>query len=402
MTEIIEEKTKPVVDRTLFYDQADGLVDEASILDVLDEELKQHGYAGPTNIARLTYLVTFSRTLDRPCSLVIKGPSSSGKSFALDAALRYVVPSAYKYVSGMSDMALVHSGWDLRGRHLVIGEAAGMSDGRGRTYTRQLMSDGNIVYATVQQTKEGHSGKELPKVQGPAGVIMTTTAPMLHPEDETRFLSVHINQSPERIRETLIAQARGEIRKPSAEHLSRWHALHEFCFTGCQSAYIPFLPELAASLPVGDHRVFRDFQQVKSLIGAHALLHQGRRESKGKQVIATIFDYAKVYELVQEPLSQGLRVSVAPHIRDVVVAVTACSSEPGNEGGVSQGAVARHMGRNPSVVSRNIRAAIALGYVKNHGYSGPGNEALLVPGETMLPSSEVLPSPAELHALVRR
>lgn len=403
MSKIIEiEKSSPAVDRSSLFDQADGLVLEASILDVLHEDLKQHGFAGPTDVPRLIYLATYSRALDRLCSVVVKGPSSSGKSFAAEAALRYVPASAYKYVSGLSDMALVHSGWDLRHKHLVIGEAAGMADGRGRTFMRQLMSEGSVVYATVQQTRDGHSGEELPKVEGPAGVIMTTTAQLLHPEDETRFLSVHMNQSPERVRETLVAQARGEIRKPSPEHLARWHALHEWCFSGFKSVHIPYLAELAAALPVGDHRVFRDFEQVKSLISSHTLLHQGTRDEYKGQAVASLFDYAKVYELVQEPLSQGLRTSVPPHIRDVVMAVMACLEAPGNQDGVSQSTVARCMSRNPSVVSRNIKAALALGYVKNRNPSGPGREALLVLGDYNLPNQQVLPPPEELGAGYRR
>jgi hypothetical protein len=389
--------SSPVVDRLELQRRADGLVDENSILDVLHEDLKWHGYAGSTNIAKLVYLATFSRALDRPCSVVIKGPTSSGKSFAMEAALRYVIPAAYKYVSGMSEMALVHSGWDLRGMHLVIGEAAGMAEGRGRTFLRQLMSEGSVVYATVQQGKDGHHGEETPKVQGPAGVIMTTTAPMLHPEDDSRFLSVHMNQSPERVKETLLAQARDEVRRPTEENLSRWHALHQFCYTGYTLSHIPFLEELAAALPTGDHRVFRDFQQVQSLLKAHALLHQETRPIYKERVIVTLDDYDQVYALVQEPLSQGLRATVAPHIRDVVLAVNACLVGKGGEQGVSQNEVAQHMARNPSVVSRNIRAAIALGYIRNLNPSGQGREALLVRGNLDLPSNQVLPTPEELR-----
>jgi hypothetical protein len=401
LDERTEKKDQNTVDRNVLLERTKGLAAEKSILDTLHDELKRHGYAGPTSIPRLVYLATFSRGLDRPCSLVLKGPSSSGKSFALEAALRYVAPSAYKYVSGMSEMALVNSGWDLRGMHLVIGEAAGMAQGRGRTFLRQLMSDGSVTYATVRQTKDGHRGEEVPKVQGPAGVIMTTTAQMLHPEDDTRFLSLHMDQSPERVRETLLIQAKDEASRPSDEELERWHALHEYCFTGVRLAYIPFSAQLAEMLPTGDHRVFRDFQQVQSLIKSHALLHKHSRQVYKERVIATPEDYAQVYALVEPALSQGLRAAVSPHIREIVETVDFCLEIPGNENGVSQSEVAQRMARNPSVVSRNVRAAIALGYIKNLNPSGPGREALLVRGNLDLPSNRVLPSPEELRAVLQ-
>ena len=61
-------------------------------------------------------------------------------------------------------------------------------------FIRQLLSEGEVRYATVQSTADGIVGKDLPKVEGPAGLIMTTTANALHPEDESRMLSVHIDE----------------------------------------------------------------------------------------------------------------------------------------------------------------------------------------------------------------
>jgi hypothetical protein len=124
-----------------------------------------------------------------------------------------------------------------------------------------------------------------------------------------------------------------------------------------------------------------------------------------ERVIANLNDYAQVYSLVEEPLSQGLRATVPPHIREVVEAVNHCLEQRGkeqrdNENGVSQREVAELMARNPSVVSRNIRAAIALGYVKNLNPPGPGKEAILVRGSVPLPSNRVLPSPDELCAII--
>jgi hypothetical protein len=110
--------------------------------------------------------------------------------------------------SGMSDKALVHSNHiDLRHKHLIIPEAAGLADGNGRAFLRQLLSEGSLSYLTVEKTKDGRNGgEELPPILGPTGLIMTTTAPVLHPEDETRLLSVQIDQSPERMRQTLLAK----------------------------------------------------------------------------------------------------------------------------------------------------------------------------------------------------
>jgi hypothetical protein len=54
-----------------------------SILSVLDQDLKKYGFAGSTNIPLTIFLATYTRIFPQPVSVVIKGPSSSGKSFAL-------------------------------------------------------------------------------------------------------------------------------------------------------------------------------------------------------------------------------------------------------------------------------------------------------------------------------
>lgn len=392
------------VDRSKLYDLSEGMADEQSILSLLDKDLKRFGYAGSTTPALLTYLATYTRTLDRPCSLVIKGPSGSGKSFASHAAFRYVPDEAYVFTSGMSDMSLLYSDWDLAHKHLFIGEAAGFSGGRGRTFLRQLMSEGVVKYQTVQHTKDGHRGEALPEIKGPVGVIMTTTAAEIHPEDETRYLSYQMDQSPERIRETLMSQARNGISKPTEEHLARWKAHHEYCSTGLRNAIIPFLDEIAEALPTSDHRVFRDFQQVQSLIKGHAIMQQGTRKNWKGSVIAAIPDYAAVYSLVEKSLAEGLKATVEPHIQEIVSAVTDWfeTHDVNDFQGVSQQTIAEKMGRNPSIVSRNAGVAIARGYLKNLNPRGRGNEARLIPGDIKLPSRRVLPTVEELEMAIHQ
>lgn len=196
------------------FDRCKELVNVTSVLDELDKEIRKRGFAGPTDIPKLAYLVFVTGMLERPVSLVIKGPSGSGKSFSLDAALKFVPSSAYERFAGMSEKAIVYlKGLDLKHRHLVIGEASGLADGNGRTLLRQLLSEGQVRYATVQSTDKGHVGAELPVLEGPTGLVMTTTATDLHPEDENRMLSVNTIESPEQIAEALMAQAMGIDQK---------------------------------------------------------------------------------------------------------------------------------------------------------------------------------------------
>src|SRR6185312_5793885 len=145
--------------RESLLEQCTDLARSQSILAELDSDLRKHGFAGPTNIPQIVFLATYTRMFSHPVSVVIKGPSSSGKSFALHAGLRHVPKSAYEEFHGLSEKALVYADkLKLKHRYLVVQEAAGLASGNGRTFLRQLLSEGQVRYMTVQNTKDGNVG----------------------------------------------------------------------------------------------------------------------------------------------------------------------------------------------------------------------------------------------------
>ena len=136
-------------------------------------------------------------------------------------------------------------------------------------------------------------------------------------------------------------------------------------------------------------------------------MHQFRRErTEGGTIIATLEDYAAVYRLVAQSLAEGLEAEVPERIRQLVETVGELLKE--NEkrrdrefafgrNYVSQIQIAKKLGRDQSVVSRNVAAAIEAGYLVNEA-PGQGREAQLIVGERQLPSGAVLPDPRELAA----
>jgi hypothetical protein len=57
---------------------------------------------------KLLYLATTSRLFARPVSVAVKGPSSGGKSFTVERALRFHPPLAYHEMTGMSERGLIY------------------------------------------------------------------------------------------------------------------------------------------------------------------------------------------------------------------------------------------------------------------------------------------------------
>jgi len=382
-------------DRNRFFDNTGLLFSEGNVLTKLDGSLRKHGFAGSTSIPKLILLASYTALLDKPVSVVIKGTSGSGKSFSLQAGLRYLPTEAYVQFHGMSDKALVYAtGLDLKHKTLVIQEAAGLAEGNGRAFLRQLLSEGSVSYLTVAKTSNGHEGRELQSVQGPTNLFMTTTANALHTEDETRMISVYPDQSSDQIRQALMMQALGSVSQPTKEELAQWHALYRHVALQNRKVIIPFKEAIIRQLPLTHHRILRDMAKVFSLIEAHALLEQSNRDWYNDHIKATPQDYEAVFDLVSVPLANGLHQSVPNHIRAVVEAVGALHAAGVER--ITFSSVADALQINLSTASRNLGYAIAEEYVVNHK-PGKGRDAMLVPGPRALPNSQLLPSPDTLR-----
>lgn len=377
------------------------LASQTSILDNVEQELRRQGFTGSADLPKLVFLCLNTRLFRRPVSLVIKGPSGSGKSFALGAGLQFLPDGAYEEFSGMSEKALIyHEGLNLKHKYLVIGEAAGLAEGNGRAFLRQLLSEGRIRYATVESTSNGIAAKNLKPIEGPTGLLMTTTANALHPEDESRMLSYHLDESPERIQEVLLQQAIGNQAMKVPLESEPWFALQDFIEAGEKRVQLPFARELAKHLPNTHFRVMRDFPQVLALIQAHALLHQCTRErDETGAIIATIDDYSAVHTLINDSLSQGLEEAVPTSIREIVEKVRELQSPeptcPWERIGVTQTQLADALKRDQSVISRNARKAVGQGFLIDLS-PGQGRKAMLILGDRVLPAGTVLPAPDEI------
>ena len=68
----------------------------------------------------------------------------------------------------MSERALAYSDEPLRHRFLVLYEAAGMEGDMQSYLIRSLLSEGRLVYETVEKTKEGMKSRLIYR-EGPAG-----------------------------------------------------------------------------------------------------------------------------------------------------------------------------------------------------------------------------------------
>jgi DNA-binding Lrp family transcriptional regulator len=381
---------------------------KGDVLEMVLQKCKELGIEGEERNVKIIYLALTSRILERPISLAFKGPSSGGKSFILDAVLKLFPESAYLKLSSMSDKALFYSKESFVHRFVIINEAAGLSTDFLSYLIRSLLSEGHIRHITVEKTEKGQQPLELDK-EGPTGFVTTTTMISLHPENETRLLSLNITDNPEqtkRIMMRIAENAMGNYQKTDSTDsfiaLQLWLER-----VGKADVVVPFASVLAELTPPAAVRIRRDFQLVINLIKTSAILYQKQRNvDENERIVATVEDYRIVHDLVSGIINESAERSIKPTIRETVVAVSKLLSEEAdypkstsildNQKSVDIAALARELNLDSSTTSRRVKQAIKEGFLENLE-TRKGFRARIILGRKIPDDHSVLPTPEDLE-----
>jgi hypothetical protein len=379
------------------FDECADLARAPDILAQFEEALLRDGYCGDTMPAKLAYLALTSRLFDRPVSIAMKGPTSAGKSFAVERALTFFPPEAYYELTAMSERALAYGKEPLAHRMLVLYEAAGMAGELASYFVRSLLSEGRIKYEFAEKTPAGIRTRLIER-EGPTGLIVTTTAVGLHAENETRLLSVPISDTQEQTAKILDAIAAEDF--VPAER-APWIALQVWLAALDNRVTIPFAGVLARLVPPVAVRLRRDFKAFLHLIRAHAVLHQATRErdAAGK-IIATFSDYELIRDLVEALFAEGVGALVPETARETVDATSKVISKQ-LDGTASVADVGRELGLDRSAASRRVAVAIKYGFLRNRE-TNPRRRAKLVLGEPIPNDTGLFPAVATLPEACRR
>jgi hypothetical protein len=255
----------------------------------------------------------------------------------------------------------------------------------------RLLSEGRLIYKVVAKTADGFGPRRIEK-EGPTGLPVTTAALRLHPENETRLLSLKATGTPEQTRAVMRAIAGTQAHLPD---LAPWLALQRWIEHSEHRVVTPYGQELAEHIPPLAVRLRRDVGQLLALIRAHAILHQASRQRDAEQgILATLDHCAVVRERVVDAIAEGFEATVAPTVRETVTAVQGLLGEGRTEATLREIAAARTLDR--SAASRRIAAAIQLGYLRNLE-ERKGRLARVCLGQPMPEEIPVLPEAAVLH-----
>lgn len=292
--------------------------------------MEKSGLVGERGNAEVVYVVATSCILDRPLNLFVKGQSSSGKNWLVTRVLNLLPKNDVREISSASEQAWSYSRSDFRHRVVYLqerNEAVGRMDPM-----RLLISEGRLVRIVTQF----EAGKRVAKkfvARGPVAAISTTTKNRLQIDDETRHISIWVDESKEQTREIVKGYARGFAGLHRRE-LEVWRMAYRLLKkrVGIQIVLPKWFEQVAEEIFVDDKRVRRYFPAFAEALRTVSLIRSflpHRRWTSGRlevdfadfAITTLIFDRVFVESL-------GLGKSAAEATRRSVEKISVATGKP--------------------------------------------------------------------------
>jgi len=209
----------PVVKDAAAEEGALKLLRSPDFLNQVVSATRRMGVVGEERNKLVVFLVGTSRVLEKPLCLFVKGPSSAGKNFLTDAVLSLFPESEWRSLTSSSKRSWNYLGEQLEHKIVYLKE---LNENAGPIHpVRLLISEKQLVHSvTVLQDGQFVEQKRITK--GPIAAISTTTRDKVEVDDETRNLSIWVDESPAqttRIMEAALEKQRGL----SEGELQAWH-----------------------------------------------------------------------------------------------------------------------------------------------------------------------------------
>src|SRR5436190_1660699 len=168
------------------------------------QKIGEMGIVGEERNRLILLLAGIARNLPEPPSVLVKGSTSSGKSTLVKRSIQLFPPECVIERAGLSQKALAYGGGSLASKILFINEYRCGKD--SQLLLRLLQSEGRIKHESTMVQGARRGTKTLERLGTPV-VLTTTTDEHVFSDDETRFLSLWVDESESQTLAILTAQA---------------------------------------------------------------------------------------------------------------------------------------------------------------------------------------------------
>jgi len=359
-------------------------------------DARRAGLVGEKRNAQVVYVIAVSRLLSRPLSLFVKGPSSVGKNWLTDTVLRFIPRSEVRKLTGSSQKS-----WNYQGRNLAhkVVYLKERNDAAGPVHPlRLLISEQELTYYVT--VREG--GKSVVKkyvTKGPIAAVSTTTKDRVEVDDETRHLSIWLDESAEQTARIINASLQREMHgtpELSQEELEAWHEVQRLLrkrapFPLSFPCWFDQVSQFVHKESLWTRRYFPAFLQALRAVTLIRSFRWHKKELQRKGGIPLTFNDLAIAAFIFEPVfaeSLGRAEDRDVETRQAIERLSAMKS------GRPVGAVelAKELSISSDKAYSLLRRALNAGTVYRVNPPTKGNLKLYLPA----PLRRFLPEPAEM------
>ena len=353
--------------------------------------LRRAGLVGEKLSALVVYIVGTSRLLERPLCLFIKGPSGVGKNFLGDTVLGFLPPSHVLQLTSSSTRSWNYLERKLEHKAVYVKER---NEAAGPVHpTRLLISEKELVHI-VTVKKGGRFVSQRRVTKGPIASISTTTKDRVEVDDETRHISIWLDDSPD---QTVRVMEAAVVEQKSLEATERrvWHKVQQLIQ---KRAALPIeLPDWFKNLVphvrsdnLWARRYFPAFLQACRTVALIRSFHRDEQQlRKAGRILVRFTDFAITAMVFNPVFGQSLDradeedLQTQQHVRRI-------SARKGR--GVSAIDLAAQMEISTDRAYSLLRKAVGAGTIFRANQTSKANLKLYLPTKPR----PFLPDPAEL------
>lgn len=299
--------------------EATAMLRDPKLVRIIVDDIAALGVVGEPSLSMTVYLIGTSRLLPKPNAAIVRGPTSSGKSFIIDRTATLFPPECIIRAHRITPQALYHMPkGSLVHRFVAAGERSRRRDDDAADATRalrEMLSEGRLTKLITTNQNGEFVTVEIDQ-PGPIAYVESTTSQSILDEDQNRCIVLDTDERPEQTRRINMAKA---IRKadPDAgqdvEAIIEKHHAAQRMLRQCD-VVIPFAKRLAEQFPHERTDARRSFGHLLSVIEGVTLLHQFQRVEEpadGVTIMATPDDYAIARYLLARPMARSFSGGVS-------------------------------------------------------------------------------------------
>lgn len=262
---------------------------------------------------------------------------------------------------------------------------------------RLLISEGRVVHI-VPKYVDGELVTTKHVTEGPVAAISTTTQPRLKIDDETRHVSIRVDESTEQTRQIVKAYAQSSARL-SREELRTWQMVHRLLKkkVGIKITFPSWFEEITDQLYVDDLRVRRYYpafvEACRTVCLIRSFLPHRNRSNNGRLEV-DFADFAITALILDPAFAESLHLNrgAGDDTRRLVDEISARKKRP-----VNAKDIARKLGISMDKAYDKLRYAARVGAIRQANKPERSNRKAYLSA----PRPRFVPDPEKLFRKLR-